>query len=353
MTRISPSAKVTVKVTDEFGNPLVGAKVETITFDHYAPAAEWGGYEAIYKSVTFLTDKQGIAVVEVKLPHEESGPHEETGFRCSVNFPGYYSDWGECKFTGSLMGLWQPWNQEVDVVPQKIGVQAPMYAGWITLKQFPEVNKPLGFDLMVGDWVAPYGKGNTSDFIYDLEIAQPTWITNSFRNTPEFLRDWKLVVTFPNDGDGIQPFVALPHGLRSPRQAPIGGFEPTLVQHEYQEPYEEVTKYGGQERRQTHVRLHQGFQPDRNYFFRVRTKKDENGNIISALYGKVYGDFRVEADINGRGIVGARNELNFIYYLTPVLLKILVNIDDYQHWVRRRWVRVDQVPVKWAFSRRA
>ena len=38
---------------------------------------------------------------------------------------------------------------------------------------------------------------------------------------------------------------------------------------------------------------------------------------------------------------------------TPVLLKILVNIDDYQHWVRRRWVRVDQVPVKWAFSRRA
>ena len=30
---------------------------------------------------------------------------------------------------------------------------------------------------------------------------------------------------------------------------------------------------------------------DANYFFRVRTKKDEAGRIISAVYGKIYGDF--------------------------------------------------------------
>ena len=29
----------------------------------------------------------------------------------------------------------------------------------------------------------------------------------------------------------------------------------------------------------------------RNYFFRVHTVLDENGNVKSALYGKIYGDF--------------------------------------------------------------
>jgi len=31
--------------------------------------------------------------------------------------------------------------------------------------------------------------------------------------------------------------------------------------------------------------------PNRIYYFRVRTKMDENGNVVSAHYGKIYGDF--------------------------------------------------------------
>ena len=30
--------------------------------------------------------------------------------------------------------------------------------------------------------------------------------------------------------------------------------------------------------------------PNRNFYFRVRTKLDENGNVVSARYGKIYGD---------------------------------------------------------------
>jgi len=40
--------------------------------------------------------------------------------------------------------------------------------------------------------------------------------------------------------------------------------------------------------------------PNRNYFFRVRTAKDHEGNIVSAHYGKIYGDF-----------------MQFTYYLNP------------------------------------
>jgi hypothetical protein len=31
-------------------------------------------------------------------------------------------------------------------------------------------------------------------------------------------------------------------------------------------------------------------QADQNYFFRIRTEKDDRGNIVSALYGKIVGD---------------------------------------------------------------
>jgi hypothetical protein len=38
----------------------------------------------------------------------------------------------------------------------------------------------------------------------------------------------------------------------------------------------------------------------RNYFFRIRTVLDEEGNVKSACYGKIYGDF-----------------MDFRYYLNP------------------------------------
>ncbi|MCW5550774.1 MAG: hypothetical protein KIS67_01275 [Verrucomicrobiae bacterium] len=40
--------------------------------------------------------------------------------------------------------------------------------------------------------------------------------------------------------------------------------------------------------------------PSRNYYFRANTVLDENGNVKSALYGKIYGDF-----------------MQFRYYLNP------------------------------------
>ena len=53
---------------------------------------------------------------------------------------------------------------------------------------------------------------------------------------------------------------------------------------------------------------HTDFNRDANYFFRVRSKTDDKGNVTNALYGKIYGDF---GENFGRG------ELNFIYYLNP------------------------------------
>ncbi|MGD0253199.1 MAG: hypothetical protein ABSC01_10940 [Verrucomicrobiota bacterium] len=44
------------------------------------------------------------------------------------------------------------------------------------------------------------------------------------------------------------------------------------------------------------------YDPNRNCFFRVHTVLDSNGNVKSALYGKIYGD---------------PMQMNFCYYLNP------------------------------------
>ena len=46
---------------------------------------------------------------------------------------------------------------------------------------------------------------------------------------------------------------------------------------------------------------------NRHYCFRIRTRRDAEGRIVSALYGKVYGDFRIN-DLAG---------IAFTYYLNP------------------------------------
>jgi hypothetical protein len=53
-----------------------------------------------------------------------------------------------------------------------------------------------------------------------------------------------------------------------------------------------------------------------NYYFRVRTKLDENGNVVSARYGKIYGDF-----------------MQFSYYLNPTPNDRNVEFDPKQNLI--------------------
>ena len=52
-----------------------------------------------------------------------------------------------------------------------------MYArklGFATeLLELPQKNQPIGFDFVAGDWVAPYGKGSTSDLVFTLTEKIP------------------------------------------------------------------------------------------------------------------------------------------------------------------------------------
>jgi hypothetical protein len=165
-------------------------------------------------------------------------------------------------------------------VIKKIGKPTAMYAKSVNLGM-PVFDKPAGFDLMVGDWVAPYGEGINADILFEAHLNQRT----------ENDADYKLIVSFPKPGDGIQEF-SVPDSekgssLRSPHEAATNGYQLQWIQIRHRKPGQpEVGNFD--------------LNGNRNYFFRVRTALDSNGNVVSTHYGKLYGDF-----------------MKFDYYLNP------------------------------------
>ncbi|MEI6424077.1 MAG: hypothetical protein WCP55_17815 [Lentisphaerota bacterium] len=174
---------------------------------------------------------------------------------------------------------------------KKIKNPVPMYAkkinsAWMPSK-IPTQNQDVGYDLEVGDWVAPHGKGKTADFIFNIAAEN---------RDPK--RDRKCVynIKFSNDKDGIQeynPNKAIQSVYRWPYEAPEDGYSSAL------EKYDIVTS----DKREKNVKNDNEI----NYIYRVRTKTDEKGNIVETRYGKINGE--IMAFTNGG--------IQFTYYFNP------------------------------------
>jgi hypothetical protein len=290
-------AKITAHVTDVDGLAISNAQASAGFMIALKPGEGWG--TAGDNEARGITDPDGICSL--------TGQTTAGSVGLSVWKDGYYDNGGQSVILtnfNSITRLWEPWNQMVEVVLEKIDVQVPMYARRVWDQKIPVEGKSVGFDLMIGDWVTPYGKGQTSDFLFLTEIAPTQWVTNWYGTSPRPypLRNNQMTIKFSNNGDGIESAAPLPHGFRVARQAPSNDYEPILEKVQNDEII-------GTEHQNTKIRHNTNMDKGQNYFFRVRTKKDAQGNITSALYGKIYGEFN-----NGSGI---GDKISFTYYLNP------------------------------------
>ena len=251
----------TVKVVDENGQPVADA---TVSIFLTLPPLSFPDDNGKYKGkISGTTDVSG----QFAATHDDRTGN--LGFK--IGKTGYYAS----HYSRTLRDPEENANDRnisITLVLKKIGTPIPMGAKKIDSLKVPEFNKNIGYDLMVGDWVAPYGKGLSVDLFF----------SETHTNLGS---KYILSVTFPNSGDGVQEFDAplfvqsSPDGmsdLKSLHEAPINGYQPTAFQTES-------------------VNL------NRNFYFRVRTKMDENGHVVSACYGKIYGDLG-----------------QFIYYCNPI-----------------------------------
>lgn len=227
---------VTVKVVDDSGGPVTGA--DTWVSYGISPVAnqtnDWDKIEG-------LTDADGEFAASHSDTHSMSlGIH--------VRKSGYYPT--DVVYELGAIFSREKWNPTLTLVLKKILHPIPMYAKRI-IGAPAVLNQPLGYDLIAGDWVAPFGKGTNTDIIFTVRKTD---------------NDTEFTITFPNRDDGIQEFhvpfkITEGSALRSPYEAPEDGYQSQLT------------------------RKSNDYDESRCYFFRVRTASNTR-----ALYGKIYGD---------------------------------------------------------------
>lgn len=254
-----PTAKVTAKAVDEQGNPISEANV-SISFMK-AKEKEWG---------MTTHDKNGKSDKDGLYSASGEGTQSVSVF---ITKDGYYPSGDGVKLItrSSLLNRWEPWNPTVEVVLKKKRNPVPMIIKGTDWVAVPKLDTPIGFDLEKCDWVAPYGKGLIADLTVEFNLSS--------RSYTDY--DANMTVTFTNGQDGIQEywFDKKEQSLFNwPFEAPSNGYKRSVNIFERDSP-----KDGYKTNKKENV----------NYIFRVRTQLDKDGNVISAKYGKIEGEFGI------------------------------------------------------------
>jgi len=248
----APLVNLKVYVHNESGDPVESALVQGFFFQDQVIDNK---FEASHHGIT---NKKGMA--------ELSG-HEEIYVDLEVTKKGFYKSKKRVNVRPGKSG-------EIDILLRDIRKPIAMYAKKVTnvspgydKTKLKQINK-VGYDLIAGDYVAPYGDGVVSDLIFRTESVRRSW--NDF--------NFKRLIIFHNKLDGITPYY-FDHKesvYKGPYSAPLEGYENKWIQRFTRTP---------------HAAEQGNIDGNRNYFIRIRTKIDKEGKIIYAHYGKIYGDF--------------------------------------------------------------
>ncbi len=276
-----PKMRYTVHVVDEEGHPVQGVNAVSL---FNKSAVDFGQKVEVKQT----TDANGNFTAE---GYSDDGVpagqllSKANYYKSGMNIPTLYD------FAG---GHWLPWDKTYTTVLRKIGSPIPMHARIMGAK-IPSESIACGYDLEVGDWVAPYGNGLTTDFIVTL-------INRTYKSYTDY--DVRLKISFPNPGDGLRDAELRKEFANSefiwPRFAPEDGYQSNFeARHLFHmapnQPPQSVNTAN----------------ENQAYFIRVRTLL-KDGKIVSALYGKIKGGIFIGPDDANTASVG------FIYFLNPI-----------------------------------
>lgn len=249
--------RLTVRVLTEEGEPLENADVH-VAIENFNDFKD--GSNDIRgktdKAGKFSAEGVGRPVATIVVEHE--------GYYWSRKEYGNWEKFEEARNTGNYV----PWDPVIDFTLRKIGKPIPMIVrlgGSDAIRTSPVPGKECGFDLYVGDWVAPHGKGKIPDMLITLALREENDVDGAVG----------AEIRFDNEEDGLVPImeITVPESLlKYPRIAPANGFEVKVVKPPY------IMPVSGAELAAEPV----------GYFFRIRTQKDKStGKIVSAFYGKI------------------------------------------------------------------
>jgi hypothetical protein len=244
---------VEVKVFEPGGQPVNNATV-IMGLPRYAQGAD--------ELVTAFTDSSGIAKLEGEVPFDfgvsakKNGYYDSTAPKVSL-----VSETDIERVTKAVQRV------EIELKPIKKPV-AMLYGGTRTNSiTLPSKGDPVGYDLLVGDWVAPWGKGRVTDLLFQV----------SGKYESRTLYNRTLTVQFPAPASGMMA-LEYPAGSGSefkfPYEAPVEGYIASHTWHRTVAPDKQDIEHGD----------------SRRYLIRFRTEFNEDGTIKKALYGLIWDD---------------------------------------------------------------
>ena len=276
-----PKAKVTVRIVGDDNAPVADATVYVNGFNTKREGK---------------TDRGGLFTAKLRNPTGQ--------LDLMVKKDGFYTIWWYSYFYKThTNGQWVPWNPTVELQLHKKGKPVPMVVKKVE-DYLPVLDTPVGYDLLVGDWVTPYGKGVANDFV--------------FKADRQLANDWTysgtLSLKFSHPADGLilhRLWYRDDYALRLAAQAPLAGYSNqwAFVVRSYPNPTNGL-RYD-----------YRSFSEDDNYYFRVRSETNAVGEVASAMYGKIYwGIHYAVGDTNINRVAGNTNPMpwvRFLYFLNP------------------------------------
>jgi len=252
----NPMAKLTFRVTDSLGKPVTTADVG-VSF--YLWSENPSG--AVGK-----TDTNGTFVVEGACSVDAN---------CSFTKDGYYHTSYRHIFPNPRRepnavkdGKWQPWNPMVNITLREKRNPIPMYAKNYMLTKIPVWNEPVGYDFEKGEWVKPYGNGNITDMELLYAEDRPDPVESTYKI--------KLTIRFPGEHNGVY--------VKKKEISSTFQSEYFVGDDKFKEELDFVI-----EREKSVLKQKTELNDDEYLIFRVRSKVNEKGDLVSVHYGKIYG----------------------------------------------------------------
>ena len=249
------------------GELIKGSKVTQITT--YPPTEFWG--EGRTEEVDLVEDGNHMFHTSYKI--RESGVSGITAFH--RNYYREYLTFPNAPFdeSNALSISLMPKICPLPLVARRLENAHLAYTGEASV---------MRYDCFVADWLPPYGKGK----VPDLEFSM-----NQNGRNQEI--PYILSIRFMNPNDGFMRITEKYATQMVIREAP----EALSLINSIDLPiYSDYTKLYNQSKQK--------------YVFRVRTQQSNEGEVISAFYGKLYNAFKLH--IRDSGI-----DISFFYFLNP------------------------------------
>ena len=232
---------------------------------------------------------------------------------CIVSVPpkGFYTgdSWGTNFVKRNIFGIWQPDNLVVTLRLQRVEHPILLFVKQIFSRASDSVSSnyfdigkgKMQFDLIKGSFLPPIGNGEHADICFTRLEREDLGVGTNFNGRTSLAYRDGMRVELLGEGNGLIEIPSKKTDGIKIRTAPLDGYKADYL----------VTK--GKDKS---VKYFSSSNPDRNFAFRIRTKKDKNGKIVSAFYGKIYGDIDFKKFTSNVPVAAP----SFMYYLNPTPL---------------------------------